>query len=287
MITKIISLFLVCIILISFISCSNASGQVDSNLIVSSTSPVDSSTIVSITEPVDTTPSLKTGEISTHFPDSFSIEKNEFNQSSLITELKYHLGPEWYNKKINFRQHIEVNDDTTWVLSKDSKGTEIIDNFTITLTSRYNTYFILCYDKIGYLSTYKITLYVEYEIKRYFFTYIDYDYITDYIKSHSLEIQNQYGLSTPELKFIGYNLPTVNKNGEFIMGHIFVNTEFFQRIEGENFPTENPSREGYIFDGWEEFNHPKYGKIFSEHGFLFLENNYLPKVYVAKWIPVQ
>lgn len=183
----------------------------------------------------------QTGEAKITFP-------KEFNK---VSENSYQLSADWYGKTINFRDYVQVNGETTWVLSKNPSGKNPITTFSVTLGRHKTTYYVVCSDRIGISNCYKITIDVEDRVKNFFFTEFDYEAVYDYCKS-------TWGDFTKDLyygHFGAYHNATI---WEQIESHnVKGNTTFFCEISGtefsndQAFPTNEPTKTGYIFDGWE------------------------------------
>lgn len=218
----------------------------------------------------------KTGEAKIEFPEEYTK----------VGKYRYKLDSSYYGKKINFRQFVEVNDDTSWVLSTKSSGADPIKDFTVTL-KKNNTYYVVCSDRIGISNSYKISIQVEGKIKNFFFSEFDSDAIyTSFYNSFNGNGNTDSDTLKGTHRYINF--------WEYYLDYLWPEIErqkvryatFYDSVEGlesnnKNLFPEPPTKAGYKFDGWEKV-------CYSDDNYTLTKENgqYTYYVYVAKWTKI-
>ena len=212
----------------------------------------------------DTNNIPKTGEASIVFP-------YEWERGFASEAYHYRVEPEYYGKTINFRDYVTVNEETTWVLSRQKNGVKPIEDFSSILNPGENVFYITCSDRIGISNSYRISIHVKRIVRICY--YIDFDdaAFREYVKKHTITIGGEDDVLW----------------GEVIKHSELGNSKFLEMTEGIEFdgdvaPTTPPQKEGFTFDGWKVPTVPTY---YSEEYVeaTYPDGIYLYRLHIAKW----
>lgn len=206
----------------------------------------------------------KTGEASIVFP-------HEFERGFASEAYHYRVNPEYCGKTINFRDYVTVNEETTWVLSRQKNGLSPIEDFSPILKSGENIFYVTCSDRIGISNSYRISIHVKRIVRICYYIDFDDDAFEEYTSKLTVFVPDQR-------RFFWKEIINHSELG---------NSKFLEMTEGIEFdgdvaPTTPPQKEGFTFDGWKVPTVPTY---YSEEYVeaTYPDGIYLYRLHIAKW----
>jgi hypothetical protein len=165
--------------------------------------------------------------------------------------------------EINFRKFVKTNNKTKWVLSSSINGSNPIETFTIRLNVGNNTYYVVCYDRIGISKTYRVNFQVNYRMHLRYYTEWNSNYLAWGFKD---DLTNIWDIQSTS----GF--------------------QYYREVIGEENYIEEPpppTKDGKTFKGWTEAYYRKQGNLqggYTRTKCVETIGNTIYKIYEAWWI---
>lgn len=195
----------------------------------------------------------------------------------------YRIALENKDLSINFRECVKVNKKTTWVLSRNKDGSNPITTYTV---SSSGTYYVVCFDRIGYSNCYEIEILYEVKTKHIYYR----DFKNDEVIKCYEERFKQLNSNSGGLGSWSY-ANMMDFVSDFIWRDIVKHysfggsNEFFAETTGSSFtdddkyhPTKIPKKTGYTFICWKQEECPGEIKVPS-----YYSEGYLCTLWTPVW----